>query len=429
MDAAPIRRGRPSTHMQFARWHRERALAGSAQRFGESAAVLLGDLCLVWSEQMLRDSGLDDTALSRAWPRYDAMRTELAVGQFADLVNDAGALPTLNEVLDVSRRKSGNYTVRRPLEIGAALAGCGEAVLRSLSDYGEAVGEAFQLRDDLLGVYGSPAITGKPIGGDLRDGNATSVVVAAYHLARGSLRRDLAELMSLRDLAETDIAQWQRLIIASGALALIEQMIEAARACAERHRRCAVERSGRGARWPTWLAPAPSVPHEALVGKALMRTVTGNADHVVVVGAGLAGLAAALHLAGRGRPVTVVERGQAPGGRVGRLDVDGYRLDTGPTVLTMPDIIDETFAAVGESTRRPARAGAGVAGLSRVCSPMAARSTSMPTGRGGRRGGRLRRAARSPGLPAACVIGSRGSIEVEFDGFIAAELRFAAVIC
>jgi geranylgeranyl diphosphate synthase type I len=154
------------------------------------------------------------------------MRTELAVGQFADLVNDAGALPTLDEVLDVSRRKSGNYTVRRPLEIGAALAGCGEAVLRSLSDYGEAVGEAFQLRDDLLGVYGSPAITGKPIGGDLRDGNATSVVVAAYHLARGSVRRDLAELMSLRELAETDIAQWQRLIIASGALALVEQMID-----------------------------------------------------------------------------------------------------------------------------------------------------------------------------------------------------------
>ena len=80
-----------------------------------------------------------------------------------------------------------------------------------------------------------------------------------------------------------------------------------------------------------------------------MRTLTGSVDHVVVVGAGLAGLAAALHLAGRGRSVTVVERGQVPGGRVGRLDVDGYRLDTGPTVLTMPDIIDETFAAVGES--------------------------------------------------------------------------------
>jgi phytoene desaturase len=82
----------------------------------------------------------------------------------------------------------------------------------------------------------------------------------------------------------------------------------------------------------------------------MMRTIGGRTDHVVVVGAGLAGLAAALHLAGRGRAVTVVERADVPGGRVGRVDIDGYRLDTGPTVLTMPDLIDETFAAVGEST-------------------------------------------------------------------------------
>ena len=126
MDGSPLRRGRPAAHVQFADWHRDRGLSGSPERFGESAAVLLGDLCLVWAEQMLRDSGLDADALSRAWPRYDAMRTELAVGQFADLVNDVGGLPTLDEVLDVARRKSGNYTVRRPLEIGAAMAGCGE---------------------------------------------------------------------------------------------------------------------------------------------------------------------------------------------------------------------------------------------------------------------------------------------------------------
>jgi phytoene desaturase len=80
-----------------------------------------------------------------------------------------------------------------------------------------------------------------------------------------------------------------------------------------------------------------------------MRTVGGDTSRVVVIGAGLAGLAAALHLAGRGRAVTVVERGLHPGGRVGRLDIDGYRLDTGPTVLTMPDVIDDTFAAVGDS--------------------------------------------------------------------------------
>ena len=117
------RRGRPAAHVRFAEWHQDNGLNGSAERFGASAAVLLGDLCLVWAGQMMRESGLGASALGRAWPRYDAMRTELAVGQFADLVNDAGGRPTLEDVLDVARRKSGNYTVRRPLEIGGALAG------------------------------------------------------------------------------------------------------------------------------------------------------------------------------------------------------------------------------------------------------------------------------------------------------------------
>ncbi|HNM12238.1 MAG TPA: phytoene desaturase family protein [Mycobacterium sp.] len=80
-----------------------------------------------------------------------------------------------------------------------------------------------------------------------------------------------------------------------------------------------------------------------------MRTVPGPTDHVVVVGAGLSGLSAALQLAGRGRQVTVVERYGFPGGRMGQADVRGYRIDTGPTVLTMPDIIEEAFAAVGAS--------------------------------------------------------------------------------
>ncbi|PRC45455.1 polyprenyl synthetase, partial [Mycobacterium sp. ITM-2017-0098] len=154
MDDSPLRRGRPSAHKAFEHWHRDRGLSGSSARFGESAATLLGDLCLVWAEQMLRESGLDDAALTRAWPRYDAMRAELAVGQFADLVNDTVTFPALEDVLDIARRKSGNYTVRRPLEIGAALAGCDDRTLSALGDYGGAVGEAFQLRDDLLGVFG-----------------------------------------------------------------------------------------------------------------------------------------------------------------------------------------------------------------------------------------------------------------------------------
>ncbi|MFY9920686.1 MAG: polyprenyl synthetase family protein [Mycobacterium sp.] len=225
MDGSPLRRGRPSAHVQFAEWHRRRGLSGSAERFGESAAVLLGDLCLVWAEQMMRDSGLAHSELSRAWPRYDAMRSELAVGQFADLVNDVGGLPTLDEVLDVARRKSGNYTVRRPLEIGAAMSGCGDRLLTRLGRYGDAVGEAFQLRDDLLGIFGSPAVTGKPVGADLTERKATSVVVAAHHMADPTLRRQLTELMSTAELDEADVERWRTLISATGAEQRIEEMI------------------------------------------------------------------------------------------------------------------------------------------------------------------------------------------------------------
>ena len=147
----------------------------------------------MWAGQLLRDSGLPPAALARGWPRYDTLRGELAVGQFADLVNDARRAPTLDEVLDVTRRKSGHYTVRRPLELGAALAGCDERTLAALGAYGSLIGEAFQLRDDVLGVFGSPEVTGKPSGGDLREHKATSLVVLAAELATPA---QLAELTS-----------------------------------------------------------------------------------------------------------------------------------------------------------------------------------------------------------------------------------------
>jgi geranylgeranyl diphosphate synthase type I len=226
MDESPLRRGRPSAHRAFEHWHRARRLSGAPARFGESAATLLGDLCLVWAEQMLRESGLGTDALTRAWPRYDAMRTELAVGQFADLVNDTATFPALEDVLDIARRKSGNYTVRRPLEIGAALAGCDEQTLSGLADYGGAVGEAFQLRDDLLGVFGSPEITGKPAGSDLAARKATTVIAAAYQLAAGPQRRRLNELRTAPNLSHGDIAHWQTLIAEAGTVEWIEELID-----------------------------------------------------------------------------------------------------------------------------------------------------------------------------------------------------------
>ena len=227
MDGAAIRRGRPSGHVSFSRWHRVRGLSGSPDRFGESAAVLIGDLCLVWAAQMLRESGVPSASLDQVWPRYDSMRTELAIGQFADLVNDARGFPTLDKVLDVSRRKSGNYTVRRPLEIGAVMAGCDDRVLTMLGGYGDAVGEAFQMRDDILGIFGSPSVTGKPSGSDLTEHKATSVVATAYHLADPTMRRALRELMCAQVLDDDDIQRWRGLILATGAVDWVERLIDA----------------------------------------------------------------------------------------------------------------------------------------------------------------------------------------------------------
>ena len=297
----------------FSRWHRDRALTGASDRFGESAAVLLGDLCLVWAAKMLRESGIGADALVRVWPRYDDMRIELAIGQFADLVNDAHAFPTLDDVLDVLRRKSGNYTVRRPLEIGAAMSGCAPEVIDALGGYGAAIGEAFQLRDDLLGVFGSPTLTGKSVGTDLAAQKATSVVVAAHRLADTALRRQLSELMSTSQLSLADTERWRSLITASGAVQWIEQLID--------------ERLARAlgcldsVEIPE-IDPRRTRRHGSYMHRKgrLMRTVEGRTDRVVVVGAGLSGLSAALYLAGRGRNVTVVERGSRPRrpGRTGR---------------------------------------------------------------------------------------------------------------
>jgi geranylgeranyl diphosphate synthase type I len=226
MDASSFRRGRPAAHIQFSQWHRKRQLSGPADRFGESAAILLGDLCLIWAEQMLRESGVESRRLQQAWPRYDAMRTELALGQFADLASDVRDLPSMAAVLETARRKSGNYTVRRPLEIGAAMSGCSDRTISGLGRYGEAVGEAFQLRDDVLGVFGAETVTGKPDGQDLIERKASSVIIAAHQLADRSSRRQLTDLMNSGDLDDSAIERWRNLIVKTGAVQWIDDKID-----------------------------------------------------------------------------------------------------------------------------------------------------------------------------------------------------------
>jgi geranylgeranyl diphosphate synthase type I len=226
MDRAVTRRGRTAAHVRLAEWHETQSLAGDAGHFGESAALLLSDLLLVWAERMLRQSGLGADALTRGWPVYDKLRDELAVGQLADLIYDARHLPPLEAVLEMSRRKSGNYTVRRPLELGAALAGCNQAVRDALGRYGGLVGEAFQLRDDLLDVFGVPSVTGKPSGGDVREHKATSVIALAAELAGPVAREELGRLYARERLSQPGLARVRELIEDTGAVDKIEQMIE-----------------------------------------------------------------------------------------------------------------------------------------------------------------------------------------------------------
>jgi geranylgeranyl diphosphate synthase type I len=138
---------------------------------------------------------------------------------------DLRNLPTIDAVLGVARMKSGNYTVRRPLEIGAAMAGCDDHTLSRLGEYGCAIGEAFQLRDDILGIFGTPETTGKPNGKDLLEHKATSVVVAAYEMADVSTRRQFGELMNTEPLDDAALDHWRSLIFATGAVQWIEELI------------------------------------------------------------------------------------------------------------------------------------------------------------------------------------------------------------
>ncbi|MFM8772557.1 MAG: polyprenyl synthetase family protein, partial [Actinomycetota bacterium] len=166
MDGSDTRRGMPSAHHRFATLHRGAEWRGSPEAFGVGAAILLGDLCLSWADELLMTSGMDAAAITRAKAVYDEMRTELMAGQYLDLLEQARGGGSVERAMAVVRYKSAKYTIERPLLLGAALAGASPSMAHALSSYGLPLGEAFQLRDDVLGVFGDPVETGKPAGDD-----------------------------------------------------------------------------------------------------------------------------------------------------------------------------------------------------------------------------------------------------------------------
>jgi geranylgeranyl diphosphate synthase, type I len=223
MDGSDTRRHAPTVHRSIGRRHAELGWRGEERRFSEGMAVLVGDLAFVYADRLLR--GQPDAVAEL----FDEMRIELHVGQYLDLMAAADPEPDQHRAEAVLRYKTAKYSVERPLQLGAALAGALPRLGSGLSRYGLAVGEAFQLRDDLLGAFGDPAVTGKPRGDDFREGKQTLLV----HLARswcGQAHRPAATAVLDRlgqpDLTPAEVDAICEILERSDARACVERRIE-----------------------------------------------------------------------------------------------------------------------------------------------------------------------------------------------------------
>lgn len=225
MDHSDTRRGMPAVHRRFAMLHEQQGWQGSPDAFGAAAAILIGDLALAWTDAMLFSSGFDEVALRRAKPVFDEMRTELMAGQFLDVLEQSRGGGSVERARRVVRFKTTAYTIERPLHLGAALAGADRAVFDAYSAFGVPLGEAFQLRDDVLGVFGDPATTGKPAGDDVREGKRTMLIALAQERASVADRARLEHLVGNTGLDDAGLAEVQEILQRTGALAEVEQHI------------------------------------------------------------------------------------------------------------------------------------------------------------------------------------------------------------
>lgn len=226
MDGSDTRRGKPSIHRHFESVHVQEQLDGFAPQYGLSAAVLLGDLALVWSDQMLNTAGLTTEQFARVLPFYNEMRVELMAGQFLDIHEQTQKDTSVERSMKIARYKSGKYTIERPLHLGAAMTSSSKEVTDALSAYGLPLGEAFQLRDDLLGVFGDPSVTGKPAGDDLREGKRT-VLIAMTHERQSPAQLEICKkYFGKPDIDAEGVAILQDIIESTGARAELEATID-----------------------------------------------------------------------------------------------------------------------------------------------------------------------------------------------------------
>ncbi|MFD0362525.1 polyprenyl synthetase family protein [Nocardia sp. GCM10030253] len=202
IDSSRTRRRFPTVHVDFEQRHRDRGWAGDSEHFGASVAILIGDLALAWADDMVHASGLDPAAIARFAPVWALMRTEVLGGQLLDINGEAGGDESVAAALRINRYKTAAYTVERPLHLGAAIADADPRLVEDYRTFGTDIGIAFQLRDDLLGVFGDPAVTGKPSGDDLREGKRTVLIAEALQRADST---DPAAATLLRTSIGTDL--------------------------------------------------------------------------------------------------------------------------------------------------------------------------------------------------------------------------------
>lgn len=229
MDRSDTRRGQPSMHRQFEAYHAEHEMHGDPTNFGAAAAILIGDLALAWCDGLYYESGFDSTSLQRGKRILDDMRTELMAGQFLDVLEQARGGGDVERAQRVMRFKTTAYTIERPLHLGAALAGAPQATFDAYTAFGVPLGEAFQLRDDLLGVFGDATETGKPAGDDIREGKRTVLIALAQERASGADRATLDALVGDPDVDAGGIAAVREILIRTGARDEVESRIAANR--------------------------------------------------------------------------------------------------------------------------------------------------------------------------------------------------------
>ncbi|MEV8477475.1 polyprenyl synthetase family protein [Streptomyces sp. NPDC051173] len=224
MDRSATRRGRPALHRLLADRHGAARSATDAGHVGASAAILTGNLALAWSDELLHTAGLTPDQLLRILPLVAGMRERVLHGQYLD-ITATGPVPEINTALHVARCKTGSYTCEHPLQVGATLAGASGDLLEALSAFARPLGEAFQLCDDLLGVFGDPAATGKPVLDDLREGRHTVLLALAWQRATPGERGVLRAVVGKSDITEEDALRVREILTATGARYEVGRMI------------------------------------------------------------------------------------------------------------------------------------------------------------------------------------------------------------